>query len=61
MTHTTITDLQVFINPQRYLGIEIIINIDANETANCKKSNIIKIYRNYQVYDPISMNHETTI
>ena len=59
MSHNTINDLRFFINSQRNLGTEIILGMNANETANCKNSNIIKLCRTCKLCDPISMKHGT--
>ena len=59
MANDTIIDLQFFINSQRNLGTEIILNMDVNETANWKISTIIKLCRICKLCDPIAMKHGT--
>ena len=51
--------LQIFINSQRRNGNEIILCIKANETANCKNNNIIKICHTCKLSNPIVMKHGT--
>ena len=57
----TITDLQLFINSQQNNGTEIILNMDANETVNCKNSTIIKLCRIYKLCDTIALKHGTEL
>ena len=61
MTDNTIVDLQVFINSQRNKGTEIILSMDANETTNCKNSNIIKLCHICKLCGPIAMKHGTEL
>ena len=61
MADNTITDLQVFINSQRNNRTETILSMDANETANCKNSTIIKLCRICKLCDPIAMKHGTEL
>ena len=61
MADNTITDLQFFINFQRNNGTKIILRMDANKTANCKNSTIIKLCRIYKLCDTIALKHGTEL
>ena len=59
MVDATINEMQAFTNSQQNLGNEIILSMNANETANCKNNNIINICRTCKLCDPIAMKHGT--
>ena len=59
MTDNTITDLQLFISSHRNIGSEIILCMDANETANCTNITIVKLCHICKLCDSIAMKHGT--
>jgi len=59
MTDSTIIDLKLFINSDQNNGSEIILCMDANETANHTNFTILKLYCKCKLCDPIVMKHGT--
>ena len=55
----TITHLEIFISKLTKLNHQLIIGIDANKAFKSNAGDIARLFKNYNLIDPISTNHGT--